>query len=274
MTSDGGAQRILIVAGCATAARQMASYFADHNLSVGTASQQQIMASRLPVRTHLLSAPSLVILDLRPALPGGLDLVREIRARSAVPLIVIAGRQGEAMEHAAEACVASLELGADHYLTEPLALRELLARARAVLRRQAGRKAGICDRRRDGVPDDGGGYYFGDWQLHRRSRRVSDPAGNRVALTKSEYALLLAFLGAPGRPLTREHLMRSTRIHENVADRSVDVQVLRLRRKLEGDPAAPPAIRTEHGIGYSFAWPVVEVGQASTMLDERSPPAA
>ena len=79
---------------------------------------------------------------------------------------------------------------------------------------------------------------------------------NPVPLSKGEYALLLAFLEAPQRPLTREHLLQATRIHEDIFDRSIDVQVLRLRRKLEADPSAPRVIQTERGVGYVFAIPV------------------
>jgi len=75
-------------------------------------------------------------------------------------------------------------------------------------------------------------------------------------LTKGEYALLIAFLGSPQRPLSREHLLQATRIHEDVFDRSIDVQVLRLRRKLETDPSTPSVIRTERGVGYIFSLPV------------------
>jgi two-component system OmpR family response regulator len=80
--------------------------------------------------------------------------------------------------------------------------------------------------------------------------------GERVALTKGEYALLIAFLNAPRRPLTREYLLQATRVHEDTFDRSIDVQVLRLRRKLETDPSAPRVIRTERGVGYVFDLPV------------------
>ena len=93
-------------------------------------------------------------------------------------------------------------------------------------------------------------------QLERRGRRLLDPNAKPVALSKGEYALLLAFLEAPQRPLSREHLLLATRVHEDVFDRSIDVQVLRLRRKLEIDPSAPRVIRTERGVGYIFALPV------------------
>jgi DNA-binding response OmpR family regulator len=100
---------------------------------------------------------------------------------------------------------------------------------------------------------------FGDWQLDRRSRRLTNSQGEAVALTRGEYALLIAFLDAPQRPLSREQLLQTTRIHEDVFDRSIDVQVLRLRRKLETDPTEPSIIRTGRGIGYVFALPVERV---------------
>jgi len=99
---------------------------------------------------------------------------------------------------------------------------------------------------------------FGGWQLDRRKRRLTDPNRIPVALTKGEYALLIAFLDAPQRPLSREHLLQATRIHKDVFDRSIDVQVLRLRRKLETD-RAPRVILTERGVGYVFALPVKEL---------------
>src|SRR5258708_2170653 len=91
-----------------------------------------------------------------------------------------------------------------------------------------------------------------DRRSRTRRRRLLDPNTNPVALSKGEYALLLAFLEAPQRPLSREHLLQATRVHEDIFDRSIDVQVLRLRRKLEIDPSAPRVIRTERGVGYVF----------------------
>jgi two-component system, OmpR family, response regulator len=110
------------------------------------------------------------------------------------------------------------------------------------------------------VPSDEGRskgiYRFQDWELDLRTRRLLNHEGEQVPLTKGEYALLLVFLASPGRILTREHLLRATRVHGDVLDRSIDVQVLRLRRKLEIDPTAPRAIHTDRGFGYSFALPV------------------
>jgi two-component system, OmpR family, response regulator len=93
----------------------------------------------------------------------------------------------------------------------------------------------------------------------RAGGRLTDPNGLPVALTKREYTLLIAFLDAPQRPLSREDLLQATRSHEDMFDRSIDVQILRLRRKLGTDPSAPRIIRTERGVGYVFTLPVEQV---------------
>ena len=98
-----------------------------------------------------------------------------------------------------------------------------------------------------------GRYWFAGWELNPRTRRLIDRGGAPVRLTKGEYALLIAVLDAPQRPLSREYLLQATRMHEDVFDRTIDVQVLRLRRRLEIDPSTPRVIRTERGIGYVFA---------------------
>jgi len=157
-------------------------------------------------------------------------------------VIIITGHRRDDIDR-----VVGLELGADDYLTKPFNLRELLARVRAVLRRfDRGRAAPARGPER-------GGWRFSGWQLDRRTRRLTSPDGTPVALTKGEYALLIAFLDAPLRPLSREHLLQATRVHEDVFDRSIDVQILRLRRKLERDSSAPRVIQTERGVGYVFA---------------------
>jgi two-component system OmpR family response regulator len=96
-------------------------------------------------------------------------------------------------------------------------------------------------------------YRFAGWELSLRTRRVTSPAGEEVPLTKGEFSMLAAFVGAPRRVLTREQLLTASRVHDNeVFDRSIDVQILRLRRKLEADPSRPQLIRTERGVGYVF----------------------
>jgi two-component system, OmpR family, response regulator len=185
--------------------------------------------------------PSLIILDIHLGRDDGFDVLRDIRSHSDVPVIIVAEHLRDELDR-----VVGLELGADDYITKPFGLREFLARVRAILRRQdLGRLA------RSHSPERGG-YRFNGWKLERRGRRLTDPNGNRVSLSKGEFALLLAFLGAPQRPLSREQLLQATRIHEDIFDRSIDVQVLRLRRKLERDPSAPQMIKTERGVGYAF----------------------
>jgi two-component system OmpR family response regulator len=210
--------------------------------AIGASGRQEM------VRLFAAGEPDLVVLDLRLDQEDGLDLLREIRTRSDVPVIITTGDRRDEIDR-----VVGLELGADEYVTKPFSLRELLARIRAVLRRQeVGRAASPRDAER-------GRYRFGGWQLDRRSRRFTDPGGTEVPLTKGEYALLTAFLDAPQRPLSREQLLQATRVHEDIFDRSIDVQILRLRRKLEVDPSAPQIIRTERGVGYVFTMPVERV---------------
>jgi two-component system OmpR family response regulator len=180
---------------------------------------------------------------MHPGEADGLDLLREIRSHSDVPVILTGAHQCEVIDR-----IIGLELGADDYLVQPFGLRELLARIRAVLRRP--RAGASADPTRNAEPSR---YRFGGWELNQRTRRLTDPDGRRVAMTKGEYALLSAFLNAPQRLLCREHLLQATRIHENISDRAIDVAVLRLRRKLERDPSQPRIILTERGAGYLFA---------------------
>ncbi len=183
---------------------------------------------------------NLLILDVQQGIRDGFDVLRRVRAQSDIPIIMMSGEQRDDID-----CVMGLELGADDFVESPINPRELLARGRAILRRHGAAHAPT-------VADQRGGYRFSGWELRRRDRSVTDPHGRPVALSKNEYTLLLAFLEAPGRPLSRIHLMRATRPHEDIHDRSVDVQVLRLRKKLEADRSKPRMIRTDRNFGYIF----------------------
>jgi len=234
---------VLVVEDDPALQRMILNYFGDNNIRTLVACGRQDMAGQLGS-----TEVDLVILDLRLGQEDGLDLLREVRSCSDMPVISITGHRCDDIDR-----VVGLELGADDYLTKPFNLRELLARVRAVLRRfEIGSAAPARDPER-------GRFRFVGWELDRRTRQLVDPAGAPVALTKGEYALLLAFLEAPQRPLSREHLLQATRVHEDIFDRSIDVQILRLRRKLERDPSAPRVIQTERGIGYVFAVPVQRV---------------
>jgi two-component system, OmpR family, response regulator len=238
--ADNRPARIFIVEDDPVMLRMVGDYLEQHNMRAVSASGRQEMVHHFAV-----TEPDLVVLDLRLGQEDGFDLLREIRSRSDVPIIIITGDRRDEIDR-----VVGLELGADDYVTKPFSLRELLARIRAVLRRrEAGRAVSRWDSER-------GRWKFGGWQLDRRTRRLPEPNGTEVVLTKGEYALLTAFLDAPQRPLSREHLLQATRLHEDIFDRSIDVQILRLRRKLETDASTPSIIRTERGIGYMFALPV------------------
>ena len=246
--SDGGAgdtaprpaTRVLIIDDDPSMQHMLVSYLEQHDMSVVSALRKQDVVRHLST-----SEPSVVILDLRLGQEDGLDLLREIRARSDVPVIITTGHRRDEIDR-----VVGLELGADDYVTKPFGVRELLARIRAVLRRRE--SAPVASQREA----ENGRCRFGGWMLDRRARRLTNPDGAPVSLTKGEYGLLLAFLDAPQRPLSREHLLQATRIHEDVFDRSIDVQILRLRRKLEPDPTAPRIIQTERGVGYVFTLPI------------------
>jgi two-component system OmpR family response regulator len=241
LSASGNPQaRIFIIEDDPIMRGMVVDYLEQHNMRAVSASGRQEL-----IHHFAASEPDLVILDLKLGQDDGFDLLREIRSRSDVPIIITTGDRRDEIDR-----VVGLELGADDYVTKPFSLRELLARIRAVLRRQeAGRAAPQRNPER-------GRCKFGGWHLDRRTRRLTDPSGTGVTLTKGEYALLTAFLDAPQRPLSREHLLQATRVHEDVFDRSIDVQILRLRRKLETDPSAPRIIQTERGVGYVFALPV------------------
>jgi DNA-binding response OmpR family regulator len=143
-----------------------------------------------------------------------------------------------------------LELGADDYLTKPFSPRELLARIRTVLRR---RRAEV----RQGKPEGIRAYRFDGWELNLNTRRLTARDGRTVPLSNGEFSLLVVLLGAPQRILTRDQLIDLSRLHnDEVYNRSIDVQILRLRRKLEKDAGEPRYIRTERGAGYMFGVPV------------------
>jgi DNA-binding response OmpR family regulator len=180
----------------------------------------------------------LVLLDLRLGAEDGMRLLRHLRDQSQVPVIVLTGRTEEADR------IMGLELGADDYLTKPFSPRELLARIRTVLRRTyAGQEvhgAKVCR-----------AYRFPGWELNLRTRRLADGEGHQVALSNGEFNLLAALLAARGRVLTRDQLIEMSRRYDNeVYDRAIDVQILRLRRKIESNPAQPQIIVTERGAGY------------------------
>jgi two-component system, OmpR family, response regulator len=190
-------------------------------------------------------AIDLLLLDLR--LPGedGLALARTVHESSKIPIVILTGRIEEADR------VMGLELGADDYVTKPFSPRELLARIRAVLRRS---QTEVVAPPRDETLR---AYRFEGWELNVRLHRLLAPDGRRVEISRGELSLLCALLSSPQRMLTRDQLLELSRLHSmEVYDRSIDVQILRLRRKIEANPSQPKLIRTERGVGYYFDVPV------------------
>ncbi|MEN3747358.1 response regulator transcription factor [Sphingomonas sp. HF-S3] len=184
----------------------------------------------------------LVILDIM--LPGtsGIDLCRMLRTRSTVPVIFISARGSETDR------VVGLELGADDYLTKPFGPRELVARIRAVLRREGGRE--------DTVHRSKGIFRFDGWTINLPRRELLSPEGSVVDLTGAEFDLLVALCEHGGRVIARERLIELSRTRlGDSSDRSVDVLISRLRRKLSTAGSAAP-IATVRGIGYMLKAPV------------------
>ena len=188
----------------------------------------------------------LVILDLM--LPGedGLTLARELRSESGIGIIILTGR-GETVDR-----IIGLEMGADDYLPKPFHLRELLARVKSVLRRVQSRTGESPTQPRSRA-------RFAGWNLDLSSRELISPSGEEVRLTTGEFDLLSAFVNNANQVLTRDRLLDLARNREaGPFDRTIDVQVGRLRRKLEDDPQNPTLIKTVRGSGYIFT-PTVEM---------------
>jgi DNA-binding response OmpR family regulator len=187
----------------------------------------------------------LVILDLRLRGEDGMHIARKLREQSAIPILMLTGRAEEADR------VMGLELGADDYLTKPFSPRELLARIRALLRR-AQAQSTVAD-----AMAKVRAYRFAGWELNIGLRKLKSPKGEAIELTNGEFRILAAFLSAPQRILSRDQLLELSRVHNaEVYDRAIDIQILRLRRKIEADPAQPKFIKTERGAGYVFSVPV------------------
>jgi len=237
--SDTIAPHILVVDDDPQIRELLQEYLTDSALRVSTTSNGQQMASILEDQ-----AIDLVVLDLRLAGEDGMAIARTLREKSAIPIIIVTGVRDEADR------IMGLELGADDYLTKPFSPRELLARIRTVLRRTKG--PALTEARQREVR----AYRFAEFELNLRTRRLTKSSA-RIELTNGEFNLLAALLTTPQRILTRDQLLEASRVYDNeVYDRSIDVQVLRLRRKIELDPSQPQFIKTERGVGYSFSSPV------------------
>ena len=190
--------------------------------------------------------PALVLLDL--GLPGedGFTIARQLREHWHCGLVIVTGR-GDSVDK-----IVGLEVGADDYVTKPFDLRELLARIKAVLRRTSAEPAAAT-----AAAPRPGLLSFAGWQLDTAARRLTGPTSQEVALTTGEFDLLSAFVQHPGRVLSRDFLLELCRGREAAPfDRTIDVQVGRLRKKLEADAENPQIIKSVRGAGYILVPPV------------------
>ena len=219
----------------------IAEYLRENELRVTAVATGEEMSRVLSEQ-----AIDVIVLDLRLTDEDGMELAKQVRAESTIPIIMVTGKKDEADR------VMGLELGADDYITKPFSPRELLARVRAVLRRYKLVEDVLPardEKRRE--------YRFGGWELNLRTRHLTSPQGDSIELTNGEFSLLQAFCASPRRILSRDQLLELSRLNRaEVYDRSIDVQILRLRRKIEPDPSHPEYIKTERGAGYMFDVPV------------------
>jgi len=226
--------RLLIVDDDPNVRRMLVEYLLGHGFEVAEADSGTAM------REQLKSAvPDLVLLDL--GLPGedGLSLARYLREHHDCGIVMVTGTAGTVDR------IVGLEVGADDYIAKPFEPRELLARIKSVLRRlQPAAKA---------PTDSGRRVRVGRCEIDLAARRLTDRDGNDVALTAMEFDLLKAFLGHPNVVLTRDQLLNLTRDRDwEPFDRSIDIRITRLRRKIEPDPESPRVIQTVRGAGYMY----------------------
>ena len=230
----------------------LAAYLRGHGYRVTPLHNGRSLMELMPI-----DPPALVLLDL--GLPGddGFSIARQLREHWRCGLVIVTGR-GDSVDK-----VVGLEVGADDYVTKPFDLRELLARIKAVLRRLSPRDEPDAMRsdmpaQRRGAPHPGPSTLrFAGWEINTAARCVRDPQGHDVALTAGEFDLLRVFAEHAGRVLSRDFLLEQTRGREaGPFDRTIDVQVGRLRKKLEPDVQAPQIIKSVRGAGYMLAAPV------------------
>ncbi|KIZ39903.1 MULTISPECIES: response regulator [Rhodopseudomonas] len=198
------------------------------------------------------AVPDLVVLDLNMPEEDGLSIIRDLKARTNVPVIMLTATASPIDR------VVGLELGADDYIAKPCELRELMARIRSVLRRSAPAKPAAATGPAAAAPATDRLVRFGTKWLDLEAQALRDDDGNEHPLTASEFGLLKVFAANPKRVLSRERLLELANARDAEAfDRAVDLRIMRIRRKIEPDPSKPAVIRTIRGGGYLFS-PAVE----------------
>lgn len=226
-------KHVLVVDDDSAIRNLLVDYLQKFALKVTAVGDSQTMA-----RVLVTEVVDLVVVDLNLGYEDGLEIVRNLSSKSDAPIIIISGDRLEEADK-----VVGLELGAADYITKPFGMREFLARVRSALRERPKRV----------VAKDRKTFLFKGWTLNLKQRRLYSSDGADIKLTVGEFNLLVAFLKAPRQVLSREQLLAASRVHEEeVYDRSIDVLILRLRRKLETDASTPDLIKTERGVGYFF----------------------
>ncbi|MGH6915722.1 MAG: response regulator [Geminicoccales bacterium] len=216
----------------------LSDYLTHAGFAVSTAGEGDTM------RQILEEEPvDLVVLDVNMPGEDGLSLARFLRANTKVGIVMLTAA-GEVVDR-----IVGLEVGADDYIAKPVDLRELLARVRAVLRRL---RAAALEVAEAGAPPTTK-VPFGTCQLDLDAHRLYDASGQDVPITSMEYDLLKAFADHPNRVLSRDQLLDLAHNKDwEPFDRSIDIRIARLRRKIEADPAKPQVIKTVRGAGYVF----------------------
>ncbi len=239
------AQHIIVVDDEQPAREMVGDYLRMHGFSVslcdGGASLRKSIAEQMP---------DLIVLDLNMPEEDGLSIIRDLKQRTSVPIIMLTAT-ASAIDR-----VVGLELGADDYLAKPCELRELLARIRSVLRRSAGSQqpAAAAPAATPQPAPDRSRVRFGTKWLDHDAQALRDDEGNEHPLTASEYGLLKVFAANPKRVLSRDRLLELANARDAEAfDRAIDLRIMRIRRKIEPDPAHPSVIRTVRGGGYLFS---------------------
>ncbi len=238
-------ERVLVVDDEEDIREMLGDYLSGFGFSVTTAADGHQMRAALLEQPH-----DLVLLDL--GLPGedGLTLARELRSGADVGIIIVTGR-GQPVDR-----IVGLEIGADDYIAKPFDLRELVARVRSVLRRT---RTSVAPAAREPSARSADALLsFDGWTIDLAARSLRNPDGRAVTLTTGEFDLLTVFARHANRVMSRDELMDL--IHQREAgpfDRAIDVQVGRLRRKIERDPGQPEMIKSVRGVGYVFTPKVV-----------------
>ncbi|WP_269447773.1 response regulator [Marinomonas atlantica] len=234
--------KILVVDDSSVTRETLQSYFAEEGYSVDGVDTAEAAEQRLSNDVY-----DLVLLDIR--LPGkdGLTLTRELRSRSEIGIILVTGKQDEIDR------IIGLECGADEYVCKPFNPREILARGKNLIRRVR------AQRDMNKFTEEPVLRTLGPWHLDT-SRRVLVRSDRTITqLTEGEFQLLLALMEHEGTPLSRDQLMDRIKNRTwNATDRTIDVLIGRIRRKLAEDPDCPPMIITVHGVGYLFSVSAIE----------------